>query len=296
MSAPSTSLTPQGWAWLALSLGIAIIAWSTGNNLTYLILGAVLATWVLDGLWGWVNLRSLEARRELPPELFARSTERGAFLIKNTRRWIPSLGLTVHEEAHPFPTRAPPLAAGVTARIAARWRFEGRGPVELTSILIRTRFPFGLWERCRKISAPLEIVVFPAPRGHPSPPTIDPEGGDGAAVDRPGPTGDLTDLRNYRQGDAPRHIHWPTSARVGRPIVVQRSEPHPTRVIVVVRDLSGQAWETEISRACGEIVDAARRGHQIGLRLAERYFPPSQGASYRRSLLDHLARLPRRAP
>lgn len=289
---PRRSLTRQGaWA-AAITLGLGLLGLGLANNLLILLFSSLIALWLLDAVWGTWNLAGLDARRELPPELFAGETARGSFLLKNRRRLAASYGLSIGDQGQESATLAPALPAGATLRVAARWTFRRRGAARLQAVEVSSRFPFGLWERRRWVPALAEVVVYPAPRPSTAPPTRFARSGDGSWLARSGGLGDLRDLRAYRPGDPRRHIHWRISARAGRPIVVQRADPHPALVVVEVREVDPISWEAEISRACGEVLVAVRSGHQVGLRLPDRVLPSRRDPAWTRTLLEALALLP----
>ena len=62
------------------------------------------------------------------------------------------------------------------------------------------------------------------------------------ASQRRGGIDELMDIRPYAAGDEARHIDWRTSARVGRPMVVQRERPSTSRawlLLDVGREMTG---------------------------------------------------------
>lgn len=62
------------------------------------------------------------------------------------------------------------------------------------------------------------------------------------ASQRRGGVDELMDIRVYEPGDEARHIDWRTSARVGRPMVVQRERPSTSRVWLLLdigREMTG---------------------------------------------------------
>ncbi len=80
--------------------------------------------------------------------------------------------------------------------------------------------------------------------------------------------GDVAGLREWRDGDPVRGVHWPTSARVGAPVVVVRSGGG-VQVVVTIADASGAEWEREISRATGVVLAARARGHGVLVRFPD---------------------------
>jgi hypothetical protein len=59
-----------------------------------------------------------------------------------------------------------------------------------------------------------------------------------------------------------------------------------------VPDRRGEAWERELSRACGEVLRGFSLGAHVGLELAGAWMEPRAGDPWRRQLLETLAREP----
>lgn len=288
-------LTREGWILAVLTVGVGIAGVVSGNNVLILVVSGLVAVWIVDAVLGPWNLRQLEVRRDLPGELFAEQAGRGSFRVRNRRRWLPSVAVHVSEDrgggAEGWLHR---LGPGEEVHVPAGWHFPGRGPAALGRIRLQTGFPFGLWTRWREHERTAEVLVYPRPR--PAEPRVKPgaAGAEGPQAAGRGAIGDLDGLREYREGDAPRRIHWPTSARVGVPVIMQRTDEQADRVTVQVRNLHGRAWEHELSRACGEVLRAFHRGCRVGLELPDGRFEARGGPAWRRTLLEILARQPDR--
>lgn len=286
--------TREGAALLLLTVGLGLAAAITGNNVLVLLFAGLIALWVVDAVLGPWNLRHLTVRRELPAEMFADTAGRGGFQLINGRRWLPSAGLLIADSGGRAAAAVERLGAGEEAVARTAWTFGARGEASFDTITVRSSFPLGLWWREKRFSIPAAITVYPRPRL--SEPRV--EGGlagaQGADPAGRGAIGDFDGLQLYREGDPPRRIHWPTTARVGTPIVVLRTDERADRVTVRVRDLSGRAWENELSRACGEVLRGFRRGCRVGLELPTGALAAQGGAAWRRTLLEALAGQPER--
>ena len=297
MSAQRTGLQPtrEGIATLLLTLAVAVAATITGNNLLYMVLAALLSLLVLSAVLGSWNLRGLEVARMLPAELFADSEGRGRLVLRNRRRWLPSVALSVLELDGAVASAMVGAVPTGEASVPFGWRFQRRGPAALGRIRISSAFPFGLARRWRDFSLPAELLVYPRPLGAWWSPEAGTRGHDESSADgMAGGQGDFAGLRDYAPGDSLRSIHWPTSARRTQPVVVQRTTDVSERVIVRVRDQQGPAWENELGRATGEVIRAFARGCEVGLDLPDGSLPPRPGSTWRRNLLDTLAGQPRR--
>jgi uncharacterized protein (DUF58 family) len=289
-----------GWALLLLASATGLAAIHTANNRLYLVLGGLLALLLLELVLGTWNLRNLGAVRRLPPELFASRRARGQVLLTNARRVLPAAALTIREHGRPARGHIAWLGPGEQLSVPMAWRFEARGNAALTGLELASRFPFGLLEHRLLVDHPIEVLVYPAVSLHPGRETRRTLGSHERDDDRQAPrgtgAGDFLDLREYQPGDPTRSIHWPTTARMGRPMIVVRGSDVDEVVLVRLREqIDAVRWERDISRACGELLHHARLGRAVGLEVGRRSWPPRRGTPQLRSLLQALALLPHAA-
>lgn len=95
-------------------------------------------------------------------------------------------------------------------------------------------------------------------------------------------------LRPYAPGDPLRRLHAPTSARAGRPMVVERAVERATEVILRLEGRPGRL-EEELAGATGLAVRAFSQGHAVGLELPQQRIAPNGGPQQRRRVLSALA-------
>lgn len=284
--------TPAGIWYLVVTLGVAVGAMNTGNNLVYAVLSVMMGILVVNNVLAEWNLRGLTARRSLPPELFAGAAARGALWVENPRRIGPALAIHVEEldggHARAEITLVNPMQHGSSP---ADWTFPERGEHRFSKLRVGSSYPFGLLLRYRDLEVPGTVLVYPSP-GREAPT----QGGPGDGVEGHSPrggvdqTGELAGLRPYQPGDPVRRIHARSSARVGAPMVMLRAGETGSRVWVRVTG-SGEAREQQIRRATGQVVQHALRGDAIGLETDHQRLEPATGAAHRRALLTTLALL-----
>ena len=98
-----------------------------------------------------------------------------------------------------------------------------RGVIRLDDLRVRLPDPFGLFQRCRKVKTTGDtLVVLPKRYRLPNlnlPGEACCQLGGEAVSNTIGQSGEFLGLRDYRTGDALRHIHWKGWAKAGRPIV-----------------------------------------------------------------------------
>lgn len=291
--------TREGVWFLILLIGVVAAAVNTGNNLLYIVLASLLALLAISNALAEWNLRGLRVRRHLPHEAFAGEDAAGTIIVENRRRWGHSWAVQVSD--HTGEAGDPVARGGVIsvppggeAAAPVRWRFAARGPVGLARVRVESAHPFGLMRRFRDVRLPASLLVYPTPR--PGAPRRR-RAGTGALRSHPrlqGQEGELRNLRDYVPGDPLRTVHWPTSARAGRPVVVVRGAQVADEVVVDVKEVSGDAWEGELSRATGQILRHFGGGSAVGLRMMGQTWKARTGDPWRRHLLGLLAGAPRR--
>ncbi|MCK6502378.1 DUF58 domain-containing protein [Myxococcota bacterium] len=289
--------TAAGLGYAVLLLGVLLAAVNTGNNLLYVVLAAQLSTLVLSNVLAELNLRGLEVRRVLPPELFADQGAVGVFEVHNRRRHLPAVTVHVEERTARGSLPGQGWAEGLVAMVApgeevqapVRWQFPRRGMVELVGVRLWSDFPFGLVRRWIDLELPAQVLVYPSPvEGRGGRPAL----GGGVTREDPqhlGREGDFQALRPYQPGDPLRDLHWPTTARTRRPMVVQRSAVGAPEVRVRVEEATGERWERALALAAGEVERHCRRGDAVGLELQGQVHAPRTGEAWRRRLLTLLA-------
>ena len=292
--------TRDGMWFLALLLGVLAAAVNTGNNLLYMVLACLLALLIVANVLAEINLRGIEVRRELPPEAFAGGPSSGWIVLRNTRP--RGRAWTVHVQDLDTLTpgsqdKALVLAEGVglvvpagrELRVPVRWRFPQRGPALLGVVRLTSGFPFGVLRRSRVIVRRESIVVYPRPSEGGE---VERGAGRGARRDSPrrkGRQGDLMGFRDYVPGDSLRDIHWPTSARAGKPMLQLRSGQVSREVVIRVPSARGEQLERAIQRATGAVLRHLSHGHAVGLELGGDMLAPRAGPGWRRMLLGRLA-------
>jgi uncharacterized protein (DUF58 family) len=115
------------------------------------------------------------------------------------------------------------LDPGKSAMVTVEMRPLRRGRLVLGDLRILLADPFGLLQRCRKVSAAVDTLTVLPRRYRLRPLALDGSArfqlGGEVLSNALGQSGEFLGLRDYRPGDSPRQIHWRSWARLGRPIV-----------------------------------------------------------------------------
>ena len=138
---------------------------------------------------------------------------------------------------------------GESVRVRIGFVPKRRGVVRFHDLRVLLPDPFGLFQRCRKVKAPADQLVV-LPKRYRLPPLDLPgesffQPGGEAVTNTIGLSGEFLGLRDYRSGDALRHIHWKGWARTGRPIVKEFEDTYFPRYGLVL-DNCVEAGDEEV--------------------------------------------------
>ncbi len=219
----SIEVTREGWLYFIIMMAVLMGALIGKSNLLLLVFGLLAGPFVLNGRIALTMLARNQIVRHLP-ERAMRGDWFSVDLTLSNKRWFVGSWMMVVEDhwkrgaEHLFPvivfTRVGP-GQERTGRYQLRLQQRGRytcGPIRLL-----TRFPLGLVERSYIMSCSGELLVYPrigrlTPLWHREQLDAD------ELVQQTRPRGGTFEdefhrLREYRQGDSLRSIHWRTTAR-----------------------------------------------------------------------------------
>lgn len=196
----------------------------------------------------------------------------------------------------------PALRPGAAEELQYTVRSHTRGVHRIGPLGVRVRDPFGLGLRTAAVSGDAELVVLP--RVVPLPAARSLGSGIGSEGSVPHMVAlhgeDDQTVREYRDGDDLRRIHWPASARTGELMVRQEDRPAKRRAVVVLDSRSvghggsGRSSSLEwcVTTAASVTAHVAAAGYAVHLLTAD---PSSDtGAHHDESLeagLETLARV-----
>ncbi len=180
------------------------------------------------------------------------------------------------------------LPVGGTQRASLSLAAVRRGRQALPRIRIETAYPFGLFRAWTWLHVDVPQLVYPAARGHRSPPVTgsDVETGNLALA---GGGDEWSGLRPFRDGDSPRQVAWKAFAR-GAPLLVKEYTGRGARTLLFdFGSLAGVDTETRLEQLARWIVDAEASGARYGLRLPALRIAEARGPAHRHRCLEALA-------
>lgn len=118
-----------------------------------------------------------------------------------------------------------------------------RGILRFSGITLGRADPFGLCRALRTIRLPQSMVILPR-RYHlppiPLPGLVKYQEGGVAMASKVGQSDEFVALRDYRYGDPPRHIHWRSWAKSGKPVVKEFEDEFFVRHALVLDTFTDQ--------------------------------------------------------
>jgi uncharacterized protein (DUF58 family) len=286
------------------ALGLGLAAMATGNNLLYLILGAMLGLITLSGWLSEVTLRGITAARRVSRGIEAGSPTILVYEIRNEKRLLPSFALEVGERRDAARGFAAIVRPGASTAVRVKRVWDQRGVYPLDTITLSTSFPFGLFRKERDLEIDGKVVVWPRTGRAVREVRV---GGDRAqrsgelTAGLSGARGEYRSLRGYLPGDDPRDVHWRSTARTGVPVVREYAREQ-VQALWLCLDLRGVAesggsgseagskQEIAVEIAAALAARAARSGHPCGLVTSDEQVEQAAGVRQLEVALDVLAR------
>lgn len=303
--------TREGRYFTGMTLLVGFGAINTGNNLLYLLLGMMLALILLSGVLSESVLQKLHVQRRLPERIFAKQPALIEITLANHKRRVPSLSIQVIEQITHIPPDQRPAAyflrVDAEKQEISQYRFAWprRGRWHIEGVELATRFPFEMFRKSRDLPPPTDLVVYPEII---SPPPLlgvaaIPQGD--VRRHRTGRGVDFYGVRDYREGDDARDIHWKTTARRGKP-TIREFEEEEARALALCLDhrwrLSPNApapqaqqhrdhIERTISTCAGLAQDLLAKGYAVSLVTLDGRTSSGSGAGQLERILRELALL-----
>jgi uncharacterized protein (DUF58 family) len=234
-------LTREGMVYLGVVAILILACVNTGNNLLWMLLSCAIAGLLISGALSRAVLRGIGLKFDMPEHVFAEQPVVAELELRNEKQAWPSFSLRVvganKKDAGQILTRPvffPYIPRQASARQKVELTFPHRGNYHQDAFGIRTRFPFGFFEKTRQVDSQLEILVYPkvAPTDHfyEVLPLLSGE----MASNFRGRGHELHSLRDYLYTDSARFVDWKVTARAGRLMVREFAREDERRVMLVL--------------------------------------------------------------
>ena len=320
--------TRKGRWFVAMTLALGFAAINTGNNLLYMILGMMLGLIVVSGIMSEAMLRRVTVERMPQGVAFASAESAVQYRLFNDKRLVPSFSIEVSEVERRETTemrlgkravsrkqrkkeqkaRDPAIPrclahrvdAGRTRVQSGRFKPPRRGMYHYDALEVTTRFPFGFFEKSRRIDRVGERLVYPRVVNPPprSEGSARPEG----TEERPkkGIGQEYLALRDYFPGEDWRRIHWKVSARRGTLIVRETQEELSKTCAIVINNAIHAGAPGSVEAGMERLIEVAaamareliNNGLAVGLISRSGALEPGVGGAQLTNVLRALAVLP----
>ena len=302
-------LTSGGAIFVGILVVVSLAAWNTGNNLLFLIFSLLCSTLFVGWMAARTSLRDLIVSARFPDHIFAGEAAPVIVTLRNTKRLLPSFSILVEARGpvnsiarkkrrlgrRAFHKRALAYFTYIPHRAAAEQRveqlFEERGHVLINGFELSSRFPFGFFQRRRRLRArDVDIVVYPRPEAIGDELHLLPMYAGRMASLRRGAGHDLFSLRDYQQQDDLRHIDWKATARARRLTVREFTSEDERRITIVLETRTAadsttasfrERFERGVVRAASHLKHFVDERAEVRLILGREVGPYGSG-------LDHL--------
>ena len=290
------SFTSGGLAFTLGTTAVGFAAMNTGNNLLYLLLGAMLGFITVSSWLSEQAIRDLRIERRHPRAVTVGHDFRIVYDVTNHKTRLPSLAVELSEAGLPERAFLPHVAPGGHASARSVNSFVRRGIYPLEAITLSTGFPFGMFRKERDIDVPGEVIVWPRTNR----PVREPVSGAGraprigrSARGAAGTRGEYRSLRGYRSGDDPRDIHWKSSARLREPVIreYERDGSETRWICLDLRGEDGEAAEVAVEVAATLAARSVGQNRPFALVAGDALVEPGDGSGQLERVLDLLARV-----
>lgn len=287
--------TRLGLAYICAMLLVALAAFVSANNLLFLILAAMLATFLVSGFFSRLSLAGLELDLLLPQHTAARRPVRAGIRLRNVKKRTPSFSIHLEgaaESGFNAMLYFPVIPGGAVIEEFLPVCFPRRGAQKERSFRFTTRFPFGFTERSERVTIRHEVIVYPC---------LDPQPGFEAllasvrgeveAMQR-GRGADFYRIRPYEALESARHVDWRATAHTGE-LQVREFAREQDRAVLVYLDLDvppgAEDW-FEWAVECAAFLVYELGGRETKVRLVTQEFDATApGTADVYTLLKYLA-------
>lgn len=240
---------------------IMLLSWVLNVPQLYWMAGVLFLLPTGSKQFARLERRGLAVERRLPPVAHQGEAVTARLIARNETS-LPKLYLSLSDQVPPgvelldggpLPIH---LAPRGMAEVEYSLRLKRRGVRRFETVLLHSTDLLGLWDQRIPLAVKGEVLVYPRVVRLPAR-LLAPELGGGSApletTQRKGEGASFFGIREYRQGDPLRHVHWRTTARRGSLAVTEWEAEESRNAVLAVETARG----TERPFAGGSTLDVA---------------------------------------
>ena len=221
--------TRLGWYFLGASL-LLFGAGSFYGEPSFILLSCIpMALVLVNALAVWINVRGVEFKRQLRRETHAGESLDITLMVHNAG-WVPRFALELDDTTLPdlYRDESTNLVMAISPGYVQRTRYTAvfgrRGLHVLDNLLVTSAFPFGLVRMTKRLSFRNELLVYPRPArlSHDFEQKLLQSArffGESSVASRG--QEEVYGVREYLPGQNVTRIHWRTTARTGKPMILE---------------------------------------------------------------------------
>ncbi|MBN1993761.1 MAG: DUF58 domain-containing protein [Anaerolineae bacterium] len=322
--------TKRSWGFLALAIGLYLLANQTQVGWVYIMADGLLAVLIVSFFYARGMLTPLQARRdfrnlsagrenklaqsadnngknglELSPPVFYEDDALEVTLQFNHPGVKPAF-LVSGAEFCPFAPPAereqfffiPGLFKGQPQSLSYQTRADRRGLYTFSKLPLRSKGPFGLFSLKRALDTPGQILIYPYYHPLQRLRLLETRELAERQTARVGVGSQVMSTREYRPGDSLRQIHWRSTARLSKLVVKEFAEEDQPSLTVALDLAAAGGVQDKFSPFETAIRLAASLGHYatrnaVPFRLvgaSPRWAPPATPLGWW-AILNYLAKV-----
>ena len=235
--------TVAGRIIMAISFLVISYSFTLMQNPVRILAFSLIAIFAGDFIVGFLLRPRLKIRREIPVRARAGNPVRVDYHIKNLRPipvWNVSVDSCLPDSSlkhYDGQTTVEYIPSKTEVNLSSSLISEKRGVYSLPIPLADSTFPFGIFRWISRGNEPQRLLIYPdyttldsinLPVGQRYQRNALPK------ISKVGESMEFMGCREFRTGDNPRHIHWPSTARIGEIIVREFQDEYISRTALIV--------------------------------------------------------------
>ncbi len=275
-----------GSTFILFVLLIGAVAVNSGNNLTYLTFSTILSFFILSGLLAYFNMKNISIELDLSEIVFANKNITISVKTYNKSRmpkFMLNLNFLNREETFQY--------INVVSIKNISTQFKKRGIEKIPYITVSSSFPFGFFERSRRIRTNYKIIVAPEVK------SISLDGRTARNKEKyinyKGKSNEFYSVQEYREGEDARKISWPISAKTDKLIMIDGEKENSNRIKLFLDNSSYlytdvNSFEMAVEKVTSAIYLCYINKYEVSL-ISEKTFPFSHSKNHFKIIFEFLA-------